>query len=192
VPHVPQRGGRLGGACGVLYVVFLALGEALPEEAGIRVELVGLVLFLPFAAYLATVLRRDHSVRWLAVTALAAAVANTAVKVASAAPFVVARGEPEGSELRRALVEVNDASFILTMLPLSVMTAAVALAVLWGRALPAWIGWTAAVTAVALLLNGMLVDAEFGPAFLLFLLWSLAVAVYLTARPERRDRPATP
>ncbi len=185
-----QRAAHLGAASGILYVVLLVLAEPLPDAIGIRVELVGLVLFLPFLAYLTSILWTVPSAAWLAVTALAAGIANTAVKVASAAPALVARDEPEESELAQALVAVNDASFVLTMYPLAVLVAAAALAILLTGVLPAWLGWAAGVTALALLVNAMFVGAEFGPAFLLFLAWTLAAAIVLFLRARRRAVPA--
>ena len=72
-----------------------------------------------------------------------------------------------------ALVAINNASFMLTLLPLGVLVAAVAILALRRNALPVWLGWISALVAVALLVNGTFLDAEFGPAFLLFLLWML-------------------
>ena len=60
--------------------------------------------------------------------------------------------------------------------------AAVAVVTLTTGVLPRWLGWLAAVTAPLLLVNGMFLDAEFGPAFLLFLLWTLLASVVLTVR----------
>lgn len=56
------------------------------------------------------------------------------------------------------------------MLPLGVMLAVVAIIALKTRVLPLWLGLLAAITAPAYLVNGMFLDAEFGPAFLLVLL----------------------
>ena len=80
---------------------------------------------------------------------------------------------------------MNSVAFIATMLP--------ARRAAWPRSrsspsrrarLPRWLGWLAAVTAPLLLVNGMFLDAEFGPAFLLFLLWTLLASVVLTVRPS--------
>jgi hypothetical protein len=77
---------------------------------------------------------------------------------------------------------MNNASFILTMYPLAVVAGAAAIVVLRTHVLPRWLGWLAAATAVALLANGFALDAEFGPAFLLFLLWVVATSVVLLVR----------
>jgi hypothetical protein len=94
---------------------------------------------------------------------------------------------------------MNNVAFITTMLPLSVLMGAVAVITpTWGG-LPRALGWLAAVTAPALLVNGMFLDADFGPAFLLFLLWTLLASVVLTIRPRgvsgrwpNRSRPPQP
>lgn len=184
-----QRARGLAAASGVLYVVFLVLGEALPREVGIRFELVGHVLLLFFIGYLTTILSSERSVEWLARTALGAAAAATAVKLVSAAPFLVAYREPPGSEAARTLEPMSDALFIFTMIPLAAMTAAIGLAVIWTRTLSLWVGLSAALLSVALLVNGMFVDAAFGAAFILFLIWTVAVSVSLFVRrnpPLRR------
>jgi hypothetical protein len=77
---------------------------------------------------------------------------------------------------------MNEASFIAQMLPDGVMLAAIAIVTLKTRALPRWLGWLAAVAAPLLVVNGMFLDADFGPAFLLFLLWTLLASVVLTVR----------
>jgi hypothetical protein len=78
---------------------------------------------------------------------------------------------------------MNTVAFMASMLPLGVMMAAVAVVALTRGGLPRALGWLAAVTSPLLLVNGMFVDAEVGPAFLLFLLWTLLASVVLTIRP---------
>src|SRR5215217_1990268 len=82
--------------------------------------------------------------------------------------------------------------FMFTMLPLGVMMAAVAVVALKTRVLPIWLGILAALTAPACLVNGMFLDAEFGPAFLLFLLWVTLASIVLTLRAGRTGAKATP
>ena len=80
---------------------------------------------------------------------------------------------------------MNSVAFIVTMLPIGVMMAAVAIVVLKTRVLPVWLGLLAALTAPACWVNGMFLDAEFGPAFLLFLLWVTIASIVLTLRVGR-------
>ena len=86
---------------------------------------------------------------------------------------------------------MNSVAFIVTMLPIGVMMAAVAIVALKTRVLPVWLGLLAAITAPACWVNGMFLDAEFGPAFLLFLLWVTIASIVLTLRAGRTDAGAT-
>ena len=70
-------------------------------------------------------------------------------------------------------------AFIITMLPIGIMMAAVATVSLKTRVLPLLLGLLAALTALDCLVNGMFFDAEFGAAFLLFLLWTAIASVVL-------------
>ena len=80
---------------------------------------------------------------------------------------------------------MNSVAFIVTMLPLGVMMTAVAIVILKTRVLPLWLGLSAAITAPGCLVNSMFLDAEFGPAFLLFLLWVTIASIVLTLRVGR-------
>jgi hypothetical protein len=115
-------------------------------------------------------------------TALSAGLVAITIKIASAAPLLAAGREADGTHLHDALVNVNDASFILTMLPLGVLAAAAATITLTTGVLPRWLGWLAAVTAPALIVNGLSLHSQEGPAFLLFALWLLATSIVLTLR----------
>ena len=77
------------------------------------------------------------------------------------------------------------------MLPIGVMMAAVAIVILKTRVLPLWLGVLAALTAPACWVNGMFLDAEFGPAFLLFLLWIAIASIVLTLRAGSATVTAT-
>jgi hypothetical protein len=106
------------------------------------------------------------------------------MKLASIAPGWAARDFEDATATHKALERMNEASFIAQMLPDGVMLAAIAIVTLKTRALPRWLGWLAAVAAPLLVVNGTLLDADFGPAFLLFLLWTLLASVVLTVRPR--------
>ena len=174
---------RLAAMSGLLYFVVIFAGSFLGGDNGRRVELVGMLFFLPFLGYLWSVLRRAEGAEgWLSTTALGAGLAGFIVKIASAAPLLAADKEAEGTRLHDALVNVNDVSFIVTMLPLGVFAAAVATVTLKTGALPRWLGWLAAITAPALIANGLFFGSTNGPAFLLFLLWLIATSVVLTLR----------
>ncbi len=170
---------KVGAASGFLYVVLLLVSAENESRAGLVVGAIAMALFLPFIAYLWGVLRdAEGGTGWLSTTALAAGVAALANKLGGLAPEYVARGMDEGP-LREALVQMGDFTFITTMLPLGVFMGGVAAVVLKTRVLPLWLGALAALAAPLLLVNGTFFDAEFGPAFLLYLLWVLLAGVFL-------------
>jgi len=182
---------RIGGGCGALFVLLLFGGSATGIEALMYAEIIGLVLFIPFLAYLTSVLRTaEGEGAWLAMTAFGAGLVDVAIKLGSAAPSLASENLVEGSALDNVLHDMNNASFILTMAPLGILTAAVATVVLATGVLPRWLGWLTALTSAALFANGAFLDAEFGPAFLLFLVWIVAVSVTLVRRASGRQADA--
>jgi hypothetical protein len=186
---------RLGAASGALFVVLLfgpsSIGSA--STIVIVLELLGLLLFIPFLGYLCSILREAEGPRgWLAITVFGAGLVDVTIKLGSLAPGKAADDFGDTTAIHQALEEMNNVAFITTMLPLSVLMAAVAVITLTSGGLPRALGWLAAVTAPALLVNGMFLDADFGPAFLLFLLWTLLASVVLTIRPRGVRSQAEP
>jgi hypothetical protein len=178
---------RLGAASGALFVVLLFGPSSSGSDATIVLvlELLGLLLFIPFLGYLWSVFREAEGPGgWLATTAFGAGLVDVTLKLGSLPPGSVADDFGDATPIHKALEDMNNVAFIATMLPLGVLMAAVAVITLKTRVLPRWLGWLAAVTAPLLLVNGMFLDAEFGPAFLLFLLWTLLASVVLTVRPQ--------
>jgi hypothetical protein len=189
---------RLGAACGILYVALVFGPSLVGGDSAARLELVGILLFIPFLAYLWSLLRQvEGESGWLAGTVFGAGLVDLTIKLGSAAPSIAADELREGTPLDSALHDMNSASFMLSMLPLSVLTAAFAALTIKTQVLPRWLGWTAAITAAALLANGMALEAEFGPAFLLFLLWTVATSIVLLRQTRsgvnrmREPQPAT-
>ena len=179
---------RLGVVSGVLYVVLLMGSTSTGSDTQIVIvlELIAILLFLPFLGYLYSVLRRaEGEGAWLSATAFGAGLVDLTIKLGSIAPGFAARTEGLDPQLHQALEKMNSVAFIVTMLPLGVMMAAVATVALRTRVLPLWIGLLAAITAPACLVNGTFLDAEFGPAFLLFLLWVTIASIVLTLRAGR-------
>ena len=155
-------------------------------------ELIGLLCFIPFLGYLYGVLRRaEGEGAWLSQTAFGAGLVDLTIKLGSIAPGFAARTEGLDPQIHDALHKMNSVAFIVAMLPIGVMMAAVAVVILKTRILPLWLGLLAALTAPACLVNGMFLDAEFGPAFLLFLLWVTVASVVLTLRAGRTTAKAT-
>ncbi len=176
---------RLGAASGILFIALILTGDSdlVSDDVGLVIELFGLIFFVPFLGYLFAVLRQaEGGEGWLSATAFGAGLIAFTVKFASAPPVIVARGGGAGTQIEDTLIAMNNASFMITLLPLGVMVAAASAIVLKTRILPIWLGWAGAVTAVALLINSAFVDAEFGPAFLLFLLWTVLTSAIMTRR----------
>jgi hypothetical protein len=177
---------RLGAASGFLFVVLL-FGPSLSRSDSqivVALELLGLLLFIPFLGYLWSVLRAAEGPGgWLSATALGAGLVGITMKLASIGPGWAARDFDDGTTIHKALDRMNEVAFVAQMLPDGVLLAAIAILTLKRGALPRWLGWLAAVAAPLLLVNGMFLDAEFGPAFLLFLLWTLLASVVLSVRP---------
>jgi hypothetical protein len=186
---------RLGAVSGALAVVLIfgLTSSGSDSQIVVALELLGLLLFIPFLGYLWSVLRdAEGPAGWLSATALGAGLVGVTMKLASIAPGWAARDFGDTTAIHEALERVNEAAFIAQMLPDGVMLAAIALLTLKTHALPRWLGWLAAVAAPLLLVNGMFLDADFGPAFLLFLLWTLLASVVLTVRPSRVRFQAEP
>lgn len=176
---------RLGAACGILYVVLLfgPSSTGIDSPVVLVLELISLLLFIPFLAYLWSVLRRSEGEGgWLSATVFGAGLVSITIKLGSIGPGLAAQQAGLNPQLHEALDKMNSVAYIATMLPLGVLMAAAAIVILRTRALPRWLGWMAALTAPALLVNGMFLDAEFGPAFLLFLLWTAITSVVLVLR----------
>ena len=184
---------RLGAVSGVLYVVLLMGSTSTGSDAQIVVvlELIAILLFLPFLGYLYSILRRaEGEGAWLSATVFGAGLVDLTIKLGSIAPGFASRTEGLDPQLHQALEKMNSVAFIVTMLPLGVMMAAVAVVILRTRVLPLWIGLLAAITAPACLVNGMFLNAEFGPAFMLFLLWVTIASIVLTLRASRATTKA--
>ena len=184
---------RIGAASGVAYVVgVLAANSAGTDTAAISFGLLALVLFVPFLALLwSTLCAGDEGAGgWLPATVLGAGILAVAVKLVSVLPEVVLLQGGLAAAQRDVLQRLADAAFIVTMLPLGVCLAAVAASALRTRALPAWLAWSAAVVAVLLVANSLDLASDFGPAFLLYLLWVLAAAIVLLRRAMTVPSPS--
>jgi len=176
---------RLGAACGIVFPIalFLAVGDSshfAPWRAVVATW--ALVLALPFLAYLWSLLRAaEGEAGWLSTLALVAGVSGVLLKLASHAPELAIHREgiAKGTQLYKALDNTAGAATLVSLYPLAVCCAAVAVIALRARVLPYWLGIFAAITAVALAVNAGFVYAGFVPAFLLFLLWTLVTGFVL-------------
>jgi len=179
---------RLGAACGIVFpiVMFVAVGDG-SHFAPLRAVAAtwALVLALPFLTYLCSLLRTaEGEGGWIATTALVAGVSGILLKLASHAPELAIHqdGIAKGTQLYKALDNSAGAATLVSLYPLAICCAAVAVIALRQRVFPRWLGIFAAVTAVALAVNSGFVYASFVPGLLLFLLWTLVTGVVLLRR----------
>jgi hypothetical protein len=188
---------RLGAACGIVFPIamFLAVGNGSHFAPWRAVAATwALVLALPFLAYLCSLLRTaEGEGGWLSTTALVAGVSGVLLKLASHAPELAIHREgiAKGTQLYKALDNSAGAATLVSLYPLAICCAAVAVIALREHVFPRWLGIFAAVTAVALALNAGFVYASFVPALLLFLLWTLVTGIVLFRRsPSPQPRVA--
>lgn len=184
---------RVGAACGAIFAVALFAGASAGGYAGIVVGTAALALFVPFLATLTSFLRPADGGSWLSTTAFAAGLAAVVIKLVSVVPEIAARGLEPDSPIDKAFVSLGDAAFIVALFPLAVFFAATGALILASGLLPRWLGVAAVVTAAALAVNACFIDASFGPAFLLYLAWTLVASVVLVRTPGSSTRvvPAT-
>jgi hypothetical protein len=150
-------------------------------------ELLGLLCFLIFVAYLSGVLRRaEGDLGFLSMTALSAGILSVALKIASFPVLVVAyvwAKDGVDPKVIGMLWDMADASMVLTLAANGLLVAAVAAVAIPTRALPRWLGWGAVITALALFANVALARGQgFLPAMLLFMLWVLVTSIVLIRR----------
>ena len=188
---------RLGAACGIVFPIamFLAVGDGSHFTPWRAVAATwALVLALPFLAYLWSLLRAaEGEAGWLSTLALVAGVSGVLLKLASHAPELAIHrdGIEKGTQLYKALDNTAGAATLISLYPLAICCAAVAVIALRERVLPRWLGIFTGVTAVALAVNAGFVFASFVPALLLFLLWTLVTSIVLLRRtPSTQTRIA--
>jgi hypothetical protein len=189
---------RLGAACGAIFAIVLtiAAGNGSQSFSGARAVagLAAITLALPFIAYLCSVLRQAEGPDgWLANTALAAGIAGIVLKLASGVPELAIHRThlAAGTQLNTAFGAIGDGLTVLALYPLALFCAATAIIAFRTRALPRWLSAGAAISAVALVINGAILGAEAVPALLLFLLWTVLASGYLLRQSWRRPAPAS-
>jgi Domain of unknown function (DUF4386) len=208
---------RVGPATGILFFALLMAGASIhgypnirPSDsqlanwlanldlkqfrAGVYIECLGVLLLVPFVAWLFGRLRqgaRDSS--WPAITMLAAGAGWVAFTLALMGLWAgLAEQARTGLDVRTAqtVVAITQASYDLTGIVLGLTLLAAGFAILRGGAMSQWIGWPAIVIGVIYLGTPPLgIDAA--PTGLLGYLWLFAVAIYCTVRPGRATAVAT-
>jgi hypothetical protein len=190
---------RLGAACGAVFAIVLVVanGDGSQSFSAPRAVagIAALTLAVPFLAYLCSVLRTAEGADgWLAGAALAAGITGITLKLGSAAPELAMHRAhlAAGTPLHAAVDAIAGSATVLSLYPLAVFCAAVAIVGFRTRtrALPRWLAAGAAVTAVALAVNGGFLGTDSVPALLLFALWILLASVHLLRRGWRISAPA--
>ena len=208
---------RVGPATGILFFALLMAGASIhgypdirPSDsqlsswfanldvnqfrAGFYVECLGILLFIPFVAWLHGRLRqgpRDSS--WPALTMLAAGAAWVAFTLPLMGIWVgLAEQAHKGLDVRTAqtLVAITQASYDLTGIVLGLTLLSAGIAIVRGGAMSQLVGWAAILIGgvdIVTLPSG--IDAS--PAGLLAYLFLFAVAVYCTFRPGRETASVT-
>jgi len=188
---------RLGAACGAVFAIVLtvASGDGSQSFSGPRAiaGVAAITLVVPFIAYLCSVMRAAEGPDgWLAGAALAAGITGIALKLGSGAPELALHRAhlAAGTSLHAAISALGDSVTVLSLYPLAVFCAFVAIAAFRTGVLPRWLAAVAAVTGAALAVNGGFLGTDFVPALLLFALWTLLTSVYLLRRTWRDPAPA--
>jgi hypothetical protein len=157
--------------------------------AGGYVEAVGFLLLLPVLTFLARAVgSRTETGRWAAQTALAAGTGYVVITLAPglAAGGAALYGAQQGADLGTVAVvnDVRNFAFFLSLLLLAVHAAGVGISILADRVLPRWLGWSALVTAAALLVSVPLAGSGGADlATLVWIAWFVALAAMMIVRP---------
>lgn len=154
-------------------------------------EWIGILLFVPFAARLATAFQRHDVADWLPSTVFGAGVLFVATGIVSLAAGATAYFQAGGGlepGVAVALAYVRSFAFTLGWGIGALFLATVASLVLTRGVLPRWLGWVAGVLALMLLGSLAAPKAEFAQTPpMLMALWILAASIVLLRRPASRD-----
>jgi hypothetical protein len=158
------------------------------------IVLVGLVAFLTFAAGLRDVLApAGQGLSVLAVrTAQLCAVALVVAVMLGGWELAVLRASDIDPQIARLIYDQGSLTFAKSWVLLGGFAAGAGVAVLTGRAVPAWLGWWALVDAVGFVVARALWLSTFWLLpYLLLWLWMVIVSVLLLVRARRPKRAAS-
>ena len=204
---------RLGAASGSLYVLlsFLKNGganspnfHATQQEIivwaksvqltptfwlGPYMGLLGLLFFLVFIAYLWSVLRQaEGESGWISAVAFGSGIVTIMMKLAAfpvAAAAVARAADGFSPQVLGVLWDMDNIAIFITLVTQAFLLASAAIVIIRVKALPTWLGWSAAVFALVLL--GALPLAFFKslPLQLFPIVWVLATSIVLILRAGR-------
>ena len=189
---------RLGAASGAAFAVVLFAGSGHSSPGEVVREVVAVLLFLPFLAYLCSLLREAEGPHgWLTTTAFSAGVVGVSIKLVTGMPVIALQHIAAGTPLHKAVDNMATASTDISLYPLAVMLGAIATLTLRTNVLPRWLGFGAIVAATALAIYAVYgtfnINLNIGPALGLWVLWTLLTSIVLfrKARGERARRTQT-
>jgi len=175
-------------------VAFLGSLRSGPQTAGSVIVLVGVVAFLTFAAGLRDVLApAGQGLPALAVrTAQLCAVGLVVAVMIGGWELSVLRASDLDPRIARLTYDQGSLTFAKSWVLLGGFAAGVGMAVLTGRAVPAWLGWWALIDAVGFLVARALWLTQFWLLpYLLLWLWIVTISVLLLVRTRRERRSAS-
>lgn len=167
---------------------WLATVDVNSFKVGIYVEALGIVLLVPFAAWLYSHLRKgagDSS--WLPVAMLAAAAGHVTLTLPINEIYVgLVEQARKGLDIHLAqtMISINQAWFDMTGIVMGLFLVAAGAAMIRGGAMSRWAAWAAILIGVAQVVASP-VGLSFSPASILPYVWIVAVAGYYTVRPAR-------
>lgn len=152
---------------------------------GVYIEALGLVSFLPFAAWLYGHLKRGGAgSSWPALVMLAAATAHTTLVLPINELYVaMLERARQGLDIHVAqtVLSITQAWFEMTGVVFALILLAAGVSIVRGAVMARWAGWAAMAIGLTLL-----VPATTFIVTMVGYFWFLAVAVYYTIRPPRR------
>jgi hypothetical protein len=171
------------GASGKAIVHWATTTDGQRFAFGIYVEALGYLLFLPFAAWLWSVARgAENGWGWLASAGFGAATLYVGISIMDNGIWSsLLDGARHGTD-PQTLASIRDIAeyiFLSTYLFVGLFLVLTGYVLFRIRALPRWMGATAAVIGLGLLVPPL---ADF--TSLLFWLWTVVVSLYLLARPS--------
>ena len=175
-------------------VAFLGSLRSGPQTAGSVIVLVGVVAFLTFAAGLRDVLApAGQGLPALAVrTAQLCAVGLVVAVMIGGWELSVLRANDLDPRIARLTYDQGSLTFAKSWVLLGGFAAGVGMAVLTGRAVPAWLGWWALIDAVGFVVARALWLTQFWLLpYLLLWLWIVTISVLLLVRTRRERRSAS-
>jgi hypothetical protein len=218
---------RLGAVAGILFFISVIANFFTPETpdaddpnaqvvreladdrtghvASVYVQGLGALFFVVFVAGLWALLRRYESERGASVLVLLGGIGTAAVVLVASTVYyalVEAAYDNRAPAAVRALFELDNTVILAVGWTLAAFYVGAAISVLANRSLPVWLGWVAAILAVAMpvcLLGQFSKDDEggvLGGIFFLFLvvnfLWVLIASIIMlraTPASERAEAP---